>query len=453
MIRMAPAAAALPQEAAGDPADVLARYYFEAAQAKVLKVAQLRQRPEPAEGLSTVEIEIDAAGTGYTLGGTLAVLPENSPEDVAAMLPLLGLLDSDLDKFVTFTAAEGPNRTVKKPFPTPCRLREALFRYCDLARAPSKKMLTSLQPTLKDETARERLAKLLADPEALKQLQAHDLCCRMHEFWRLAGVTSLSLGDFLLHCPRQKPREFTIASSPTASPDRLALCVSLTSHEPPPLGVVFAELQARGIFADCQAPAPERSRFFGLASHWLTTRAKAGDTLLVKHRASALHLPQKDVPVVMVGAGAGVAPFRGFWEEIRRSARNSPAALFFGCRHPDKDWLYKTEMNAAVKLAATGCVGLQRLQQNKEKKPLAALFPCFSRPDDAARAQYVQKAVNAQSRSVKHWVEKMDGSVFICGSSAMGMAVLEELAQVLEGGKPTVDALRKEGRIVAEMWG
>jgi len=48
-------------------------------------------------------------------------------------------------------------------------------------------------------------------------LHAAPLCLKMHEFWPLIGVSRLDLEDFLVHCPRQKPREFTIASSPKAS--------------------------------------------------------------------------------------------------------------------------------------------------------------------------------------------------------------------------------------------
>jgi len=61
--------------------------------------------------------------------------------------------------------------------------------------------------------------------------------------------------------------------------------------------------------------------------------------------------------------------------------------------------------------------------------------------------------MRAQSQSVKIWVEKMGGYIFICGSSAMGNAVLDVLAEVLEGGRECVEKLRQEGRIVAEMWG
>jgi len=189
-----------------------------------------------------------------------------------------------------------------------------------------------------------------------------------------------------------------------------------------------------------------------MCSGWLTGRLKAGDVMLAKQRPSALRLPEKDIPIIMVGSGAGIAPFRGFWEELRRGARTAPAALFFGCRHPDQDWLFREEMNGAVKLAASGCSALAKMQVGP-KRPLTCLFTAFSRPGEGKEKKYVQDQVKAQAQCVKHWIEKMSGAVFICGSTGMGNGVLEALAGMLEGGTETVEGLRKEGRIVAEMWG
>jgi len=449
-LKMAVDAASLPAEVPGEPSDVLARFYFEAQKAKIAASKQLRQAPKAEEGLSTVEIEIEASGSlkEYTLGGTLTLLPENDPAVVTATLPLLGLQESDLSKMVTFVPADGTGNKVKRPFPTPCTIREALTRYCDLGRAPNKKMLQSLQPKLEDQGARERLAAVIEDAEAVKLMAAGPSCCKMFEFWRLLDVKKINLGDFLLSCPRQKPREFTIASSPKAQPDRITLCVSLTSHELPALEPLAERLQA--VAKIPASPASGRGRFFGIASRWVCSQLKVGDCVLAKARSSAFHLPEKDVPVIMVGAGAGVAPFRGFWKEMQKGTQKAPAALFFGCRHPEQDWLYKEEMSTAVKLG--GSTGLSRVQVGP-KRPLAGLYTAFSRPGDDKKSQYVQDQLRAQKTSVKHWIEKMDGVFYICGSSAMGNAVLDALGDTLEGGKAKVDELRKENRIIAEMWG
>jgi sulfite reductase alpha subunit-like flavoprotein len=309
-------------------------------------------------------------------------------------------------------------------------------------------MLVAMQAKLKDTSAQARVEALLKDEDALKLIQSSNLCCKMHEFWALLGITRVDLGDFLLNCPRQKAREFTIASSPKAAPGKISLCVSLTSHEQGELGATLETLQQKGIAAP-GVQAPSRGRFFGVCSSWLSSRLKVGDVVLAKQRPSPLKLPEKDVPVVMVGAGAGVAPFRGFWEELRKGTQNAPAMLFFGCRHADQDWLFKDEMNAAVKLNG-GCGALARMKVGP-KRPLAGMYPAFSRPDNAQK-KYVQDVLREQASMVKTAVQN-DGAIFICGSSAMGTAVLDVLGDTLEGGKDAVEDLRKQGRIVAEMWG
>jgi sulfite reductase alpha subunit-like flavoprotein len=437
----------LPAEVEGDPADVLARFYFEADKAKVLKVRELRQQPSLEQGLATVEVELEAKDNlkKYSLGGTLSLLPESDPDDVKAVLPLFGLKTEDLSKYLTFITGAGAK--LKRPFPTPCTLGDALSRYCDLARAPHKKMLVAMQAKMKDQEAKARVASLLKDEETLKNLQSSTLCCRMHEFWALLGVTNLDLGDFLLNCPRQKAREFTIASSPKATPEKITLCVSLSSHELPDLTSTLETLKEKGI-ASPSSEAPSRNRFFGACSRWLASRLKTGDMVLAKQRPSPLKLPEKDVPKIMIGAGAGVAPFRGFWEELRKGSQTAPAVLFFGCRHPEQDWIFKDEMNTATKI---NNAALARMQVGP-KRPLAALYPAFSRPENPAQKKYVQDAIREQSSMVKAGMAK-DGVVFICGSTAMGTAVFEALGDILEGGKETVEDLRKQGRIVAEMWG
>jgi len=455
LLKIASVGERLPAESGSVGSDVLARFYFEADKAKILKVRELRQQPNAEAGLATAEVEIEATGSlkGYGLGGTLSLVPENHPDDVTAMLALLGLTPSDLDRSITFVAAEGNDMKAKQPFPTPCTLRTALTCYCDLGKPPNKKMLQALQPKLQG-SAHSCVEKLLANAEALKLLHSPALCCRMHEWWALLGVVpgSISAHDFFLTCPRQKPREFTIASSPKATPDRITLCVSMTSQQVLEAHDVVQQLCESGCLPK-DAALPNRDRFFGMCSRWLTSRLKVGDTVLAKQRPSPLHLPEKDVPIIMVGAGAGVAPFRGFWEELRISKQvSAPAALFFGCRHPEQDWLYKEEMTAAVKLAAPGSLALARMQKGP-KRPLQHLHTAFSRPGEGQQGKYVQDEIRAQGQTLKIWIEKCHGVIFLCGSSAMGNGVLEVLSEILEGGRETVEALRKENRIVAEMWG
>ncbi|CAE7031921.1 Por [Symbiodinium natans] len=333
--------AELAPEPDAEPSEVAARFYFEAERCTVAKVRELRQHRSLEDGLSTMEVELEASGglEKYTAGGTLALLPRNAPSDVSAVLKLLGLSEGDLAKQVTVKAKEGSGFKVKKPFPTPCTLGDALSLYCDLAKAPTKKLLTALQEKL-DEPSKEFVGKLLSDADALKALQSEAVCCRMHEFWALLGVKGgLDPVTFLQNCPRQRAREFTIASSPLMAAKRISLCVSLTTRETESLESMAEKLVAAGALPPTAVAAAReaRPRFLGMCSRYISADLKEGDAVLAKYHPSSLTLPSKDVPIVMVGAGAGVAPFRGFWDELRKGPQVAPAVLFFGCRHPNQE--------------------------------------------------------------------------------------------------------------------
>eukprot|EP00435_Cladocopium_sp_Y103_P066874 s66_g29.t1 len=108
-LELAKSGAVLPAESFQEPTDVNARFYFEAEKTKIAKVKELRQLRSLDEGLSTMEVEIEASGSlqDYTTAGTLALLPRNSSMDVVAMLQLFGLAEADLSRQLTFKAAEG----------------------------------------------------------------------------------------------------------------------------------------------------------------------------------------------------------------------------------------------------------------------------------------------------------------------------------------------------------
>ena len=220
-----------------------------------------------------------------------------------------------------------------------------------------------------------------------------------------------------------------------------------------PLDDAVAALVARGVLPPGTAAPERKEAWYGLCSQWLCTRLKVGETLLARVRPSAFQLVKEDVPLIMVGAGAGVAPFRAFWSELGASApRTAPAALFFGCQHPDKDWIYRLEMSGA-------CSASGQAKADEPRRPLTALFTAFSRIGEEGVydpsgncGEYVQDQLRAQAAELREWMAE-GGVVYICGSNRMGHGVLGALGEVLAGGEEEVQRLRREGRIVQENWG
>merc|ERR1711933_636126 len=118
-------------------------------------------------------------------------------------------------------------------------------------------------------------------------------------------------------------------------------------------------------------------------------------------------------PVVMVGAGTGVAPFRGFVRELGVEGLGRRSLLFFGCTRGDEDFLYKDELRAAL---------------SGEPAALSKLVTAFSR--EQAEKVYVQHRLREHAADVAALVRE-GGLIYVCGATAMGAAIRDELKVAL----------------------
>jgi cytochrome P450/NADPH-cytochrome P450 reductase len=220
------------------------------------------------------------------------------------------------------------------------------------------------------------------------------------------------------------PRYYSISSSPSIDPARCSVTV----------GVV-------------EGPAASgRGVYKGICSNYLANR-RTGDTVYatVRETKAGFRLPDDpSVPIIMIGAGTGLAPFRGFLQE--RAARKAngaalgPAMLFFGCRHPDQDFLYADELKA---FAADG---------------IAELHTAFSRAEGPKT--YVQNLVAAQKDRVWRLIDQ-GAVIYVCGDGgkmepdvkAALVAIYRERAGADAGaGQRWIDDLGARNRYVLDVW-
>jgi cytochrome P450/NADPH-cytochrome P450 reductase len=220
------------------------------------------------------------------------------------------------------------------------------------------------------------------------------------------------------------PRYYSISSAPTPDPTRCSVTVAV---------VQGPAASARGLFK-------------GVASNYLATRW-VGDVVHATIRAtrSGFRLPDDPAtPIIMIGPGTGVAPFRGFLQQ--RAALKSqgkalgPALLFFGCRRPDLDWLYAEEMRG---FAAAGMVDLQ---------------VAFSRARPSK--VYVQHLIAEHSARVSELIEA-GAIIYVCGDgSRMEPDVKRALMDVriaragdsVEAARRWIEGLGAAGRYVLDVW-
>jgi len=426
--------------------NVVGKWYFQARQATVVGVRELRQKPDIAAGRSSKHLDLDvAAGPAieWRTADNLEILPSNPDETVEWFASRLGV-HSELDRSMAFVRAHGVERQIKAPFPAPCTVREALALYCDLCQAPSRSVAKRFVPFIQDEAHRAAFASLVEDRPAYQSLIGEGARLTFRELFELFLPSAvIDFGVFLQLCPRQKNRPYTIASSSAEDETTIGVCVSVVAESLQPLTALLADLAARGHAAPGAAAhlecfggkAQEPRSFRGACSQMLCGKVAVGDRLWINARPSTFRLPcAPSVPVIMVGAGTGIAPFRGFIREFAaEEGARQRTTLVFGCTRSTEDFLYREELEAAVR---------------GEPRVLSELVTAFSREQE--EKVYVQHRVRDRAPEIAAQIGR-GAHVYVCGAVAMGAAIRDELNLALGGGD-CVGRLQAEGRFVEELW-
>ena len=362
-------------------------------------------------------------GMTYRTGDYLAVLPVNPPENVDRALRRFGLT---YDAQLQIHAAAG----VETFFPTDQSVTagELLASYVELAQPATRKQIQELASSSPCPPERRALEALIADDAAYasqvleKQVSVLDLL----EHYQSC---SLSFAAFLQMLPALKPRQYSISSSPLWSTDHCTLTVAIVD-----------------------APAASgQGRFHGVASTYLA-QSRPGTRVAVTVRPSqaAFHPPESlQKPIIMVCAGTGLAPFRGFLQDraLRAGAATdgvqpAPALLFFGCDHPDVDFLYRDEL------------------AEWEKQGLVSVRPAFTRAPEIG-GKYVQDRLWRDRADVVDLV-KRGATLYVCGDGRhMAPAVHDTCVRIYqeatgassEAGEHWMTSMEREhGRYVADVF-
>jgi sulfite reductase (NADPH) flavoprotein alpha-component len=302
----------------------------------------------------TRHIEMTLAGSGLSFlpGDALGIVPRNDPALVDAMLDCLG--------------AEGDAPIGIKDRHT--TLRDALETHFEIM-ATTPRFL-------------DHWAALSGAAELERLIQSDDADARaafMHghhiiDIMRAYPIAGLEAQTFVTGLRPLQPRLYSIASSFAALPDEVHLTVATVRyalHGQPRAGV------ASGHLAEFGAPDATVPVYVQPNPHF--------------------RLPDDDAPIIMIGAGTGVAPYRAFLQEREVRGASAPAWLFFGERNFRTDFLYQTEWQAYLK------DGL-----------LTRMDVAFSRDGQKV---YVQHRLREQADALFGWLE--DGAhLYVCGDAA-----------------------------------
>ncbi len=275
-------------------------------------------------GRSKRHIEIALPeGMTYRAGDYLSVLPLNPSPSVERALRRFGF---GHDSHVLIRSSRDSETSL--PTGHPVSVYEVLAAYVELGQPATKKQIETMVSTTPCPPEKRALEQLL-EQEAYKKEVLTKRVSLLDLLERYASC-QLTFGTFLEMLPPMRARQYSISSTPLWNATHCTLTVSVVD-----------------------APALSgQGTYLGVASNYLAS-AQPGARVSVAVRPSnvAFH-PPEDVgaPLVMISAGSGLAPFRGFLQEraIQAASGRSvgTALLFFGCNHPDVDLLYRDELEA-----------------------------------------------------------------------------------------------------------
>jgi cytochrome P450/NADPH-cytochrome P450 reductase len=394
-----------------------------AAPMKVLANRKLQTFAAGAPERSTRHIEIALpAGVAYQVGDHLSVAARNDPALVDSVARRFGFQPSDR---IRLAAAEG--RRPQLPVGEPISVGRLLTEFVELQQPATRKQIQSMAASTRCPVTKPTLIAFVGDDEAsaeryraevlVKRKSAFDL---MEEF----PAIELPFAAYLESLSPLAPRYYSISSAPVVDPSRCSITVAVV-----------------------QGPAASgKGVFKGAASNYLATR-REGDTIqaTIRPTKAGFRLPEDaKVPLIMIGPGTGLAPFRGFLQQRAylksQGEALGPAMLFFGCRHPEQDFLYADELKA---FADQGIV---------------ELHVAFSRAGDAKA--YVQHRIADERERVAQLIDA-GAIIFICGDGSKMepdvkralIALQRERAGVDEdAARRWIEDLGARGRYVLDVW-
>ena len=330
----------------------------------------------------TIHLEMCLAGSGleYLPGDSLAIIPANSAQVVEQVIEAGGFDAGEMVELKSGTT---------KP------LGEAFATDLDIT-GITKNILKKYNAFAQSE----KLESLL-DPENKAELDDYLWGREVIDLLTDFPVPGLAATDFCSTLRKQLPRLYSIASSPKAHLDEVHLTIAVVRY------------RSHG------------SNREGVCSTYTADRVSEGETMPVYvHFSRTFKLPEDgDTPIIMVGPGTGIAPFRAFVEERAAIGATGKSWLFFGDQHRATDYLYGDEWD-------------RYLAEGR----LSRIDLAFSR--DQAEKVYVQHLMLEHSAELYSWLS--DGAVFyVCGdASRMAKDVHEALISIAEkaGGKSREDA-------------
>ena len=368
-----------------------------------------------------MEVSLKGSGLTYQTGDHLAIWPTNADREVDRLFRTLGMEH----KRKTVIKITSTDPTTKIPVPTPTTYEAILRYYLEICAPVSRQSLPTLAQFAPNDDAKAEMTRLGNEKDAFHASVA-ERCLNIAQVMEFVSPsepwTAVPFSFFLETFNHMVPRYYSISSSNKVFPDtphitavvearntgseeilygvttNYLLALKLKQHgesQPHPHGITYAIAGPRNRYDGIHIPAHTRHSNFKLPSD-----------------------PRR--PIIMVGPGTGVAPFRGFLQERTKAFEEGKEIgkmlLFFGCRNRNEDFLYREEWE-----------GFERKLGDKFE-----MIKAFSR--EQTNKVYVQHRMKEEkfSKEINKLLEE-GGYFYVCGDAAnMARAVNTTLGEIVE---------------------
>jgi cytochrome P450 / NADPH-cytochrome P450 reductase len=391
---------------------------------KVLVNSELQNKTgSNASERSTRHIEVQLPpGIQYRVGDHLSVVPRNDPALVDQVARRFGFLPADL---IRLQVAGG--RRAQLPVGDAVSVGRLLTDFVELQQVATRKQLQIMSEHTRCPVTKPKLLAYVGEDAAANERYRADVLGRRKSVFDLLEefpACELPFHVYLEMLSLLSPRYYSISSSPSVDPARCSITVAV---------VEGPASSGRGVYR-------------GICSNYLAGR-RIGESIqaTIRETKAGFRLPDHPaLPIVMIGPGTGLAPFRGFLQERAalkaKGATLGPAMLFFGCRHPDQDFIYADELKAF------------------EQGGITELHTAFSRAEGTKT--YVQHLVTAQKERVWSLLEQ-GAIIFVCGDggkmepdvkAALVAIYREQKGAAAEAGQRWIEDLGTRNRYVLDVW-
>jgi NADPH-ferrihemoprotein reductase len=403
-----------------------------------------------AKDRNCLHMEIDIAGSNlsYTTGDHIAIWPNNAGKEVDRLFKVLGREH----KRHTVIAVKGLDPTAKVPFPSPTTY-DAAFRYhIEIGAAVSRQLVSGLAQFAPNDEIKAELVRLGSDRDYFKQ-KVTNRNLNLAQMLDIEGKgqpwTKIPFSFLFEGLVKIQPRYYSISSSSLVQKDKISITAVVESIEKSDSPHVLKGVTTNYLLALKQKqhgdPHPDPH---GLDYAITGPRNKYDGIHVPVHvRHSNFKLPSDpSKPIIMVGPGTGVAPFRGFVQERAAQAKAGQnvgkTILFFGCRNRSEDFLYEKEWEQYKEALGDNFV----------------LHTAFSR--DGPKKVYVQHQLEEYGEEVNKLLEQK-AYFYVCGDAAhMAREVNTILGQMIAKyrnvpetkGEEIVKAMRASNQYQEDVW-